>query len=275
MRLAALPPTLLAVALSLFDPACSLDHGGIGAVNTTPDGGGLGGAPGAGGLSGDDGPVAPEGGAGGAPIDVLNGTDAGPDALDGAPGDVGFPSPIGCADGTREGYLDLAAHPRIAACAGGWEVAGLILPVTRAPLCDRQGGNSGPLPDGFGCTAADLCADGWHVCETAGEVASLAGDCTDAFPAAVTDPTFYVTRQRALANLCEPDNEAGANNLHGCGNAGIGSPDDASCAPLTRMVTGADCTENPPWSCMAAAVLELDAVTKRGSSGGGVLCCQD
>ncbi|MHB8873665.1 MAG: WD40/YVTN/BNR-like repeat-containing protein [Myxococcaceae bacterium] len=48
---------------------------------------------------------------------------------------------IGCADGTREGFLDVLAYPKIAACAGGW---------------------TGELS---AQSAAPLCGAGWHPCE--------------------------------------------------------------------------------------------------------------
>jgi hypothetical protein len=41
------------------------------------------------------------------------------------------------------------------------------------------------------------------------------------------------------------------------------------------MLTNADCTAFPPWRCASTTVREYEAVTKRGSTRGGVLCCRD
>jgi hypothetical protein len=82
-------------------------------------------------------------------------------------GRVGFPaiSAIGCADGTREGFTDLVAFPRIAACGATW-TGKLDL---RAPVTGAACGNSlGP------CAAlADACAPDWHPCTDSGDVTEL------------------------------------------------------------------------------------------------------
>jgi hypothetical protein len=293
--------TLICAALLPCSLACRPDHAGLGTFDATgsatdvnaPSGHGGGGGAGAGGSAGTGGPGAGGGGgtlagtgggagssgaagsAGGTGGDIDGGGGAGGDggADAGPTDDGGMVSTAGCADGTREGYVDIQHYPSIAACAGGWEVAGLLDPLTRTPTCGRQAGNSAELTNGFGCTVADLCADGWHVCETAAEVAALATDCTDAIPPTAPGFEFYVTRQRAYGSMCIAANDRGTNNLHGCGNVGV--LDDASCAPFTVMLRNLDCAVWPPWSCSSTTVNEYEAVTKRGSTRGGVLCCKD
>src|SRR5262245_27652189 len=71
-----------------------------------------------------------------------------------APGPDADADRVGCADGQREGFVDLSAYPHIAACAGGWSAPGVI-GVTAA--CDHHAGDDGPDPSGVGCSAADLC----------------------------------------------------------------------------------------------------------------------
>jgi hypothetical protein len=186
----------------------------------------------------------------------------------------------GCSDGTREGYLDMTMYPKIAACAGAWDEPGLTSTSSRTPECDRRAGNDGDKPDGHGCSVADLCESGWHVCDSAHavSVATAGAGCDDAIAPANGKPVFYVTRQHATGLVCDNALNAGTNNLYGCGNIGS-TADKTSCAPLPRMLRDSDCLMNSPWMCSdgpnGTSQDELDVVTKGSSSRGGVLCCHD
>lgn len=73
-------------------------------------------------------------------------------------GDKGDPKVVGCADGQREGFADLAAHPRVAGCVGLWEGSkNLRDKPTGKPCGDDLEGSKCGVP-------ADVCAEGWHVC---------------------------------------------------------------------------------------------------------------
>ena len=72
-------------------------------------------------------------------------------------------NPSGCSDGEREGFRDLTTHPDIAACAGAWSLPGIVHSVV---MCDRRSGDDSSNTEGIGCSAADLCARGWHMCAT-------------------------------------------------------------------------------------------------------------
>ena len=172
--------------------------------------------------------------------------------------------PAGCADGEREGFTSLETHPHIAACAGGFALPGLR--TTIAPACARAAGDDGALPDGDGCNAADLCAQGWHVCVGAAEVgARAAGSCAGA------GDGFFATRQSGPGGAVCGD---GANDLFGCGSAGMAAA-DASCAPLDRFSFD-QCSALPaPWNCGADGAAEADQVVKPGAEAGGVLCCRE
>jgi hypothetical protein len=197
-------------------------------------------------------------------------------------GAAGMPavSKVGCADGSREGFLSEDKYPKLAACSGAWTIPGLVAANTHTPQCERRAGNDGMRPDGQGCSVADLCADGWHVCESLSEVKMSAASCTDGFSPSGGTPVFFATRQRGSGMgtvTCDPKNATdGTNNLYGCGN--IGSPADASCAPFTRMLRDNDCRLNRPWACEDGQinynVLELADVTKPANARGGVLCCR-
>jgi hypothetical protein len=291
--------------------ACSVDHSGLATVTGSPAPGhsdaspdlpaldvGSEGAPDvplnsvdadSDGASSDgaEGGDSPDGGdAGAAEIPaMLDATADGTDAADAVDAADAFevevnppPAVVGCADGAREGLLDLATYPAIAACEGGWQVQGLISNAARSPACARAGGNQGTQPDGQGCSAADLCAAGWHVCESAAEVTSRGGKCADAILPANGRKVFYATRQPG-DDSCNSSGNSGAgpngdNLVHGCGNFALVSA--FRCAPLNASMHDDDCTANPPWRCNTSNNrTEISVVTKPGSALGGVLCCKD
>src|SRR5437879_2912205 len=64
------------------------------------------------------------------------------------------PADIGCSDGEREGFTDLARWPDIAGCSGGFTVPGLVAANpgtacglatfdTLTPSCERKAGDDG------------------------------------------------------------------------------------------------------------------------------------
>lgn len=76
------------------------------------------------------------------------------------------PAVAGCADGTREAFHDLAAHPRIAGCGAAWAgEQSLRSPATNVPCGDE--------PWSMCNRPSDACAPGWHLCGGDGSVAEL------------------------------------------------------------------------------------------------------
>jgi hypothetical protein len=193
----------------------------------------------------------------------------------------------GCSDGEREGYLDEALYPNIAACAGGWSAPGIL--GTLAPSCAFFSGDDSGNPSGAGCSVADLCAPGFHVCTGANDVAkSSPTGCAGAAPA---NGQFFATRQSgpgcgicALGNnvdpnvcdgcSCAPDcapSAIVANDVFGCGTLGA---DAGNCGVLDRF-SGNGCNGlGAPWSCLGGCD-EANGITKAESGAGGVLCCAD
>jgi WD40 repeat protein/formylglycine-generating enzyme required for sulfatase activity len=172
----------------------------------------------------------------------------------------------GCADGAREGFANTTTYPKIAACAGGWSVAGVIS--TTTPACNRAAGDDGANPNGTGCNVADLCSNGWHVCSSAADVTTsgVSSNCSTLLAAAANQ--FYATRQSGPGGgACG----SGANDLFGCGSEG--STSLSGCAPLDRTAYSGQVTG--PWSFGADNTAEANNVTKTGPSGGGALCCKD
>lgn len=247
---------------------------GSGGANTGSGGAstGTGGVPvvvgGAGGVSGTGG-VPALGGRGGA---VAAGGRGGTVAPPPPP-----PSVVGCADGTREAFVSTTRFPTVAGCSGGWSVAGVLTPASLLPACNRAAGNSGLRPGGVGCSVADLCGVGWHVCAGALELTALGVGCQSSGIATGgnADPLFFVTRQRGgPGTTCSPTDIVGINNLHGCGNFGL-AEDVACMPPLDAQLSHTECADTPPWSCddPTTTADEATVVTKAGSPAGGVLCC--
>ena len=192
----------------------------------------------------------------------------------------------GCSDGEREAFRDAARYPRIAACSGAWQVAGIA--VDAPPSCDRKGGDDGRHADGRGCGASDLCAPEWHVCTGSADVTRSSPDgCEGAHDA--VERGFFATRQsgpgcRECATganpsctslSCEVDcapSPAMTNDLFCCGT--LGDPPAASCGPLDRFSGNLCALLGAPWSCNNDAG-EASVVVKRASTRGGVLCCRD
>ena len=217
--------------------------------------------------------------------------------------DAGVADPVGCADGTREGFTSVATYPSIAGCSGAWSVGG----VTRsnmAATCARVAGNTSPNVEGNGCSAVDLCAAGWHLCRGKDEVALGAPNgCGDAVPIGAPDKSlFFAVEQHSASNtVCAPD-ATGDNDVFGCGNLGTALTPDKQCGVLTRALASMNsntCGFNEaepnlgPWQCLGTSASHLHEgaiVTKVGCAGlscsydgrsvgnsdkGGVLCCRD
>ena len=112
--------------------------------------------------------------------------DARDDASVVAPRDA--PDLIGCADGTREAYVDLATYPAIAGCTATW--AGMM--DMRAPRTGSACGN-----DLGACAApADACAPGWHLCASDGtdtDLLVLTGDQCDDEPGSFIAASSHCT----------------------------------------------------------------------------------
>lgn len=223
-------------------------------------------------------------------------------------------SVIGCADGQREGFTDISAHPNIAGCSGGWSIPGIHtdapatapacpgLPTTdtTTPACNHNAGNDSANPAGIGCNAADLCAVGWHVCTGTDDIAqSSPGGCLGATNPE-DPPLFFATRQSSTGcgqcatgtstdAACDSascaagcaQTEATSNDVFGCGNIGSATLTTA-CGPLDRFSNNL-CSGllGTSWSCDLPTAdddngqCEAYTITKSSAADGGVVCCRD
>jgi hypothetical protein len=178
----------------------------------------------------------------------------------------------GCSDGQREGYVGKA---NIAACSGGWSVAGVTTVASQSAQCNRNAGDDSANPTGTGCSVVDLCQVGWHVCANSAEVVSKSdgSNCAGAFanPSIQGDTAlFFTTRQSGPGNgTCG----AGNNDLFGCGT--LGSTPGSGCGILDRFSNNLCSSLAAPWSCGNDGVQEAANATKTAANRGGVLCCRD
>lgn len=210
---------------------------------------------------------------------------------------------IGCADGEREGFLELDTWGHIAACSGAWDQPG-VTPDEVQPTCNRGGGDDGDHADGAGCSSIDLCAEGWHLCKTWHEVAEMSptGCAGAAPPGAAPKSLFFAIRQPSKTHSQCGEWGDGFNDVFGCGNLGHTLQDDKLCGPLDRVLASTQpnsCGYNEaepslgPWECNGEGDSHLNEgkhVTKKGcpdmscsydgvalgsADKGGVLCCRD
>lgn len=221
---------------------------------------------------------------------------------------------VGCADGQREGFTDLASYPNIAGCSGAWTIPsihteapntapacpGLPTTDTTTPACGHNAGDDSANPLGAGCNVADLCAPGWHVCTGADDVVQSSDTGCSGATGPSDPPLFFATRQSSTgcgrcatgadtnpscnSSSCAAgclQTEDISNDVFGCGNFGALSS-TADCGPLDRFSSNL-CSglAGSPWSCNLPTsadnngFCEAYTVTKSNISHGGVACCRD
>jgi hypothetical protein len=133
-------------------------------------------------------------------------------------------------------------------------------------------GDDGPIPGGMGCALDDLCAEGWHLCESAMEVSDAGiADCGSEDLMMQWNNAFFATRQSG--NGKDTCGAIGTNDVFGCGDIGLAAI--VGCAPLNRS-TGNTCGDlPPPWECPGADDGEANQLVKEAPENGGALCCRD
>ena len=184
---------------------------------------------------------------------------------------------IGCADGTREGFLDSSrgGWPAIAGCSGAWDQPGLSFDLARILRCERLAGNNGMRASGRGCGAADLCAAGWHVCRGPIEVDRLSPSQCESVVGAGVSAFFAVAGGGSVGGDCA-FGQNWVNDVRGCGT--IGQAESEGCYPLDRRLDFTDClASRGAWACGGAAQHDKEVVNvfKPTADLGGVLCCRD
>lgn len=218
----------------------------------------------------------------------------------------------GCADGQREGFVDATRFPTVAGCNGAWTVPGIsnfapqVAPScapykphdTRYPTCNRQAGDDSPThSNGTGCSAEDLCADGWHVCLSAADFGQTKALCTQANPIG-SPPQLWLSRQSSTgfqkcatgtstsSNCNSVSGEVGclqteliSNDVFGCGNYGA-TLAGKTCGNFNRFSDNlCSAIASFGWSCNPTGtengLCETYTIVHNNPATGGVLCCRD
>jgi hypothetical protein len=176
----------------------------------------------------------------------------------------GDPKLVGCADGQREGFADLAKHPRIAGCLGEWEGTKSLRDAPTGKACGD---------DGEKCAVpADLCAPGWHVCGMDGKAKDItdrtsAKDCDNAGPG-----RFNAAVSHSISEDIDPCPKITAATNLPCFQAGLGS-EPACC--------GNDCLGGKCKDGVFKGKTRISRGPSEGcgaltsNSNGGVMCCAD
>lgn len=171
-------------------------------------------------------------------------------------------SDTGCAAGEAQGFL---GQKSISACAGAWSVAGVATEASYSRQCDSNGD-----ADGQGCSVADVCAVGWHVCESATEVLD-ASDNLGCNGVSDFSDGFFVTRQSGPGSIIM--SEDGTNDVFGCGQ-GAGVKSDNEKRGLNAFTHNKCSQVDGSWSCPGSGYDEALTIV-HNTNVGGALCCRD
>lgn len=168
-------------------------------------------------------------------------------------------------------------------CQGNWNQPGVD--AGKAPTCSRAAGNSGTNKTGTGCSASDLCAPGYAICDASRAVA-LAGNkaCENNYTASSGFFAAWSSAGTKAGTLsCSSPDQPRA-WLPGCNPAAtaraalgkLAYEYDAACSPFT----GASATCNglqldSSWAGCGATTQTTVTHTNVGTiqASGGVLCC--
>ena len=188
-------------------------------------------------------------------------SDATPDsAHDAAPVD-----PLGCADGEREAFTDLASYPTIAGCAATWTGELDLRASPTGTVCgDEAGACASP---------ADACSAGWHVC-------ARSGDVTELLALTATDCTTTAGRWAAAADHCKTFDGAMTRTYYPTTATPCTNAEMTTCTQAICCGTGCDPTtmcRDQVWAGATFGNADLGAgcANTDGSTQDGVLCCRD
>jgi len=193
----------------------------------------------------------------------------------------------GCADGTREGFTDLARFPNIAGCAAKWKNGLGVCP-------ERHIGSNDEM---FGCSA---CATGWHLCgwrptddlttstcegnKSGTDRAEVSrhvcyDDCREQPGLFASGAVFASGRDGRTCDMCTDQTF----NL-GCGHETVAhkGATGSDCSAYS-LLAGASCWNNLPLgirsdtTCLGTNWKCCDANPSAGAEGNwrGVMCCKD
>jgi hypothetical protein len=176
----------------------------------------------------------------------------------------GDPKTVGCADGQREGFADLAKFPSIAGCLGVWEEAMTLRKGKTSKACGDDLDTCG--------SPADVCAEGWHVCARDGDYTDLSGRIDDVQCGEGAGPGKFLAAISHVKKKKECAPPPDANTRYPCLKSGWGAE---------PVCCGLDCKFGTCRDAVWAKKTKISRGTEQGCGGvtsdrnGGVLCCKD
>lgn len=178
----------------------------------------------------------------------------------------GEPGIIGCADGQREGFSDLAKNPRVAGCVGAWSGNKNLRDKPTGQACGDD------LPNSKCGVPADVCAPGWHVCGFEGKPQDIRdrvsfAECDNAGPG-----RFNAAVSHSPNDEIEPCPTITESTMLPCMLNGLGA--EAACC-------GTDCKYGKCKDGVWKGKTKISRGTTEGCGSvssehnGGVMCCFD
>jgi hypothetical protein len=176
----------------------------------------------------------------------------------------GDPAVVGCADGQREGFADIAKFPTIAGCLGVWE--------GKATL--RKGQTSKACGDDLDvCSSpADVCAQGWHVCARDGDYHDLSDRVDEAQCAQGAGPGKFVAAISHVKKKKECAPPPAPTTRYPCLDTGWGA-EPVCCGQGCKFGTCRDTVWVGKTRISLGTSEGCGAVTSERN--GGILCCKD
>jgi hypothetical protein len=176
----------------------------------------------------------------------------------------GDPKVVGCADGQREGFADLAKFPTIAGCLGVWNESMTL----------RKGKTSKACGDDLDLCASpgDVCAEGWHVCARDGDYHDLSDRIDDVQCSDGAGPGKFIAAISHVKKKKECAPAPGPTTRYPCLKDGWGAE---------PVCCGQDCMFGNCRDSVWDKKTKISRGTSQGCGGvtsdrnGGLLCCKD
>ncbi len=176
----------------------------------------------------------------------------------------GDPAVVGCADGQREGFADLAKFPSIAGCLGVWDGEMTLRKGKTGKACGDDLDTCG--------SPSDVCAPGWHLCARDGNYKDLservsAQECKEgAGPGKFVAGISHVLKKKECAEA------PGPNTRYPCLDEGFGA-EPVCCGDMCDLGKCKDSVWPEATPISVGKAQGCASVTS--DRNGGVMCCKD
>jgi hypothetical protein len=171
---------------------------------------------------------------------------------------------VGCADGTREGFVDLVTYPTIAGCAATWTGTHSL----------REARTTGTCGGTVACTAPeDACAANWHVCARNGLPSDLTSriNSTACLSAGGASGTAFVAATSHCSSFGTP---CVYTTPYGCPASGTCS-EPVCCGPSCSSTNGCKAAVYADPDTHIGGTIDNGCGALLAADVNGVLCCHD